>query len=356
MLKRFIAKVAAGQDLSEEEASQAMAHIMEGEGLPTQIAALLTALRMKGETNQEIAGLARTMRAKAVRIQAQNGEDVADTCGTGGDGQGTFNISTAVAFVAAGGGLTVAKHGNRSVSSRSGSADVLEALGVNISLPPEKVEESLQELKVAFLYAPSFHPAMKHALGPRQEIGIRTVFNLLGPLTNPAGANVHLLGIYREDLIQRVAEVLRNLGSKAAFVVHGADHGDEISITGKTTLCRLQNGSIEQYQIEPEEVGLKKASSEAIQGGTPAKNAEILRGILRGEPGPARDVVLLNAAAVFVAAGKAMNFKEGIEVAREAIDSGRARKKLDDLIRFSNQNSTPSHPSPLEGEGEGGGR
>ena len=353
MLKKFIAKVADGQDLSAEEASQAMAHIMEGEGLPTQIAALLTALRMKGETPQEIAGLARTMRAKAVRVRAEKGEDVVDTCGTGGDGQGTFNISTAVAFVAAGGGLTVAKHGNRSVSSRSGSADVLEALGVDLALPPEKVEQSLRELKVAFLYAPSFHPAMKHALGPRKEIGIRTVFNLLGPLTNPAGANIHLLGIYREDLIQPVAEVLKNLGSKAAFVVHGADHGDEISITGKTTLCRLKEGNIERYQMEPEEVGLKTARPGTVRGGTPAENAEILRRILRGEPGPARDVVLFNAAAVFVAGEKARDFKGGIELARESLDSGRAMKKLEDLIRFSNQNSTPSRTSALEGEGGG---
>jgi anthranilate phosphoribosyltransferase len=337
MMKRFIAKVAAGQDLSEEEAFQAMAQMMEGEGLPTQIAALLTALRMKGENKQEIAGLARGMRSKAMRIRAQDGEDVVDTCGTGGDGQGTFNISTAVALVAAGGGLTVAKHGNRSVSSLSGSADVLEALGVNVTMPPDKVEKALQELKVAFLYAPSFHPAMKHALGPRKEIGIRTVFNLLGPLTNPAGANVHLLGIYREDLISSVAEVLKNLGSKAAFVVHGADHGDEISITGKTSICQLQQGIIKQYQIDPEEVGLKKADPEAIRGGAPAKNAEILRGVLKGESGPARDVVLLNAAAVFMAAGKAQNFTEGIERAREAIDSGRAVKKLDDLIHFSQQ-------------------
>ena len=200
MLKRFIAKVAEGQDLSEEEASQVMTHIMEGEGLPTQIASLLTALRMKGETSQEVTGFARAMRAKALRIRAKDGECVVDTCGTGGDGSGTFNISTAVAFVAAGGGLTVAKHGNRSVSSQSGSADVLEALGVNIALPPAKAEASLQENGLAFLFAPSFHPAMKHALGPRREIGIRTAFNLLGPLTNPAGATIHLLGLYREDL------------------------------------------------------------------------------------------------------------------------------------------------------------
>ncbi|MBM4330111.1 MAG: anthranilate phosphoribosyltransferase [Deltaproteobacteria bacterium] len=337
MLKEIIAKVVEGQDLSEEEAARAMAHIMEGEVLPTQIAAFLTALRMKGETNQEIAGFARTMRAKAVRIQAEQGEDVVDTCGTGGDGSGTFNISTAVAFVAAGAGLTVAKHGNRSVSSRSGSADVLEALGLNIYLPPPKAEKSLREIKMAFLFAPSFHPAMKHALLPRKEIGIRTVFNLLGPLTNPAGATVHLLGIYRQDLLQRVAEALRDLGSKAAYVVHGKDHSDEISITGKTNICQLKDGAIEKYQIEPEEAGLEKASLRAIQGGTPEKNAEILLRTLKGEPGPAKDVVLLNAAAVFVAAGKTTCLREGVAMARESIDSGKALQKLNELIRFSRE-------------------
>ena len=335
MLKRFIAKVAEGQNLNEEEASQVMTHIMEGEGLPTQIASLLTALRMKGETSQEVTGFARAMRAKALRIRAKDGECVVDTCGPGGDGSGTFNISTAVAFVAAGGGLTVAKHGNRSVSSQSGSADVLEALGVNIALPPAKAEACLQENGLAFLFAPSFHPAMKHALGPRREIGIRTAFNLLGPLTNPAGATIHLLGLYREDLTQMVAEVLKNLGSKAAFVVHGADHSDEISITGKTTVCELRDGAIANYQIEPEEVGLKRASLEAIQGGTPEKNAQILRRIFRGEAGPTRDVVLLNGAAVFMAAGKVSSLKEGVQMARESIDSGRAMKKLEALIQFS---------------------
>jgi anthranilate phosphoribosyltransferase len=337
MLKKFIAKVAEGQNLNEEEASQVMTHIMGGEGLPTQIASLLTALRMKGETSQEVTGFARAMRAKALRIRAKDGECVVDTCGTGGDGSGTFNISTAVAFVAAGGGLTVAKHGNRSVSSQSGSADVLEALGVNLALPPKKAEASLQENGLAFLFAPSFHPAMKHALSPRREIGIRTAFNLLGPLTNPAGATIHLLGLYREDLTQMVAEVLRNLGSKAAFVVHSEDHCDEISITGKTTVCQLKDGKIETYQIEPEMVSLKKASLEEIQGGAPDKNADILLRVLRGEPGPPRDVVLLNTAAIFVAAEKVSNLRDGVEMARESIDSGRAIKKLEEMIRFSNR-------------------
>src|SRR4030067_1029496 len=258
MLKSFITKVVDGKDLSEAESGEAMASIMGGEVPPTQIASFVTALRMKGETIQEITGFAQTMRAKAVRIQAKDGEPVVDTCGTGGDGKGTFNISTVVAFVAAGGGCTVAKHHNRSVSSQCGSADVLEALGVNNALPPERAETSLQEFGLAFLFAPAFHPATKHAMVPRREIGIRTIFNLLGPLTNPAGATIHLTGLYREDLLRPVAEVLRNLGSKAAFVVHSEDHCDEISITGKTTVCQLKDGKIETYQIEPEMGGLKR--------------------------------------------------------------------------------------------------
>jgi anthranilate phosphoribosyltransferase len=221
------------------------------------------------------------------------------------------------------------------VSSRCGSADVLEALGINIALVPEKVKESLQELKLAFLFAPSFHPAMKHALAPRREIGMRTVFNLLGPLTNPAGASVHLLGLYREDMTRPVAEVLRNLGSKAACVVHGEDHGDEISITGKTTVCRLKDGDLKSYQIEPEMVGIQRTSPEAIRGGAPDRNAQILLKILGGELGPPRDVVLLNAAAVFMTAGRASDLPGGIQLAKESIDSGRAMKKLEALIQFS---------------------
>lgn len=337
MLKRFIARVVEKEDLTEEEAYQAMVTIMGGEVPATQIASFLTGLRMKGETVEEMTGFARAMRAGAVRIRPMNGECVVDTCGTGGDGSGTFNISTAVAFVAAGGGLTVAKHGNRSISSRCGSADVLEALGVNINLSPERVQSCLTEVGIAFLFAPLFHPAMKHALGPRKEIGIRTVFNLLGPLTNPAGANTQMVGLYRKDLTHLIAEVLRNLGSRAAVVVHGEDHSDEISITGKTTISELKNGAIESYQIEPEEVGLKRSSLEVIRGGAPEKNANILLGILQREPGPSRDVILLNAAAVFMAAEKGSNLRDGIEIAKESIDSGRAMKKLEELIQFTNR-------------------
>lgn len=335
MLKELIARLVEGHDLCQEEACQAMANIMEGEATPSQIAAFLTALRMKGEKSQEITGLARIMRDKAVTISAPEGETVVDTCGTGGDNRGTFNISTTVAFVAAGAGLTVAKHGNRSISSQCGSADVLEALGVNISLRPEKVGQALQELKIAFLFAPIFHPAMKYALAPRREIGIRTVFNLLGPLTNPAGATVQLMGIYRVDLLTIMAESLKNLGTKAALIVHGQDGCDEISITGKTDICQLKDGQISQWQIEPEDAGLSRASVMEIQGGPPEKNVQIVQAVLKGAKGACRHAVLLNASGLFIAAGMARDFKEGIEIAKESIDSGRALRKLEQLIRFS---------------------
>jgi anthranilate phosphoribosyltransferase len=337
MLKKFISKVVERQDLTEEEAHQAMGIIMEGEATPAQIASFVTALRMKGETIGEITGFARAMRAKAVPIEAKAREWVLDTCGTGGDGSSTFNISTAVAFVAAGGGLTVAKHGNRSVSSRCGSADVLEALGVNLQLPAERVQACLHEVGLAFLFAPLFHPAMKHALAPRREMGIRTVFNLLGPLTNPAGANAQVVGLYRGDLTQPIAEVLKNLGCRGAFVVHGKDHCDEISITGKTVVSHLWKGTIATYEIQPEDFGLKRKTLEQIQGGTAQDNANILLDVLEGVSGPKRDVVLLNAAAAFISTEKTQDLREGIAMAEESIDSGRAMKKLKELIQFSKQ-------------------
>jgi anthranilate phosphoribosyltransferase len=337
MLKRFINKVSDGINLSEEESGEAMEIIMEGNATPSQIASFLTALRMKGETIEEISGFARSMRKRAVRIKPKDEGSVVDTCGTGGDGKGTFNISTAVAFVAAGGGLTVAKHHNRSVSSQCGSADVLEALGINSSLPPEKAELCLKELGLAFLFAPLFHPATRHALIPRREIGIRTVFNLLGPLTNPAGARIHLVGVYKEDLLMPIAQVLRNLGSKSAFVVHSEDHLDEITITGKTTVCQLKDGDIRIFHIEPEMFGLKRAELREIQGGSPEENARLLLQVLQGELGPTRDVVLLNAGAVFLASEKVSNLRDGIEMARESIDSRRALKKFEEIIRFSKE-------------------
>jgi anthranilate phosphoribosyltransferase len=369
MLKRFIARVVEGKDLTEEESGEAMSLIMGAEVPPTQIASFITALRMKGETVQEITGFARTMRARAFRIRAKEGEEVVDTCGTGGDGLGTFNISTVVAFVAAGGGCTVAKHHNRSVSSQCGSADVLEALGIDYALPPERAERCLQEIDLAFLFAPAFHPATKNAAVPRREIGIRTIFNLLGPLTNPAGATIHLAGLYREDLLRPIAEVLRNLGSRAAFVVHSEDHADEISIAGATAVCQLKNGDISSYRIEPEMAGLKRAMIEEIRGGTPERNAKILLQVLEGKTGPARDVVLLNAAAVFVAAEKVSNLKNGVEMAEESIDSGRAMGKFEALFRFSRNEEVkdvsrkdcrdqkegdPREKEPLLAKGDGG--
>ncbi len=335
MLKKFIAKVVDRQDLSEAEASQAMDQIMGGQAPSTQIASLLTGLRMKGETEPEITGFARAMRGKAIAIRPGDGECVVDTCGTGGDGIGTFNISTAVAFVAAGGGLTVAKHGNRSVSSRSGSADVLEALGVNIGLAPEKVAMALQELKLAFLFAPSFHPAMKYAAAPRREIGIRTVFNLLGPLSNPAGASAQLIGVYDGALTETMARVLGELGVKRAFVVHGLDGLDEITLTTGTKVSRLEGGKVDTFHIAPEDLGLARCRPEDLGGGTARENALRLREVLSGRKGPLRDATLLNAAAVITAAGAAADFREGIGAAARSIDDGSALEALDRLVRVS---------------------
>ncbi|MBM4322964.1 MAG: anthranilate phosphoribosyltransferase [Deltaproteobacteria bacterium] len=337
MFKELVKRLVEGKDLNEDEAYKAMSSIMDGKTLPTQIASFLTALRMKGETVPEITGFARAMRTRALPIRSANGGGVVDTCGTGGDGNNTFNISTAVAFVAAGSGLTVAKHGNRSVSSQCGSADVLEALGVNISLTPDRVEQCLQEIGIAFLFAPLFHPAMMHAIGPRREMGIRTVFNLLGPLTNPAGANAQVVGVYRKDLVGTIAEVLKNLGCKGALVVHGEDHCDEISITKKTFISQLRGGRIESYEFAPENIGLKRRTLEQIQGGTAQENANILLRILEGVQGPRREVVLLNASAVFVAAERVSNLKDGIEMAEESVESGRAMRKLKELIQFTNR-------------------
>jgi anthranilate phosphoribosyltransferase len=342
MIKKFIASAVGKEDLTEDEAYQAMGILMQGGATPAQMGSFLTAMRMKGETVQEVTGFARSMREKSIRIcPKSNGRDgsgmIVDTCGTGGDGQGTFNISTTVAFVVAGGGLTVAKHGNRSVSSQCGSADVLEALGVNIALSPDLVQLCLVEVGLAFLFAPTFHPAMKHALAPRKEIAIRTVFNLLGPLTNPAGAHAQVVGVYRDDLTQPIAEVLKNLGCLGAFVVHGEDHCDEISITGKTRVSHLWKGEISTYEIQPEDFDLKRSSLEEIRGGTAEKNAQILHDVLSGALGPRRDVVLLNASAAFVAAEKTSDLREGMEMARKSIDSGKAIKKMKELVRFTNQ-------------------
>ena len=335
MIKEAISKVVQGSSLREEEAGCVMGEIMGGRATPSQIASFLTALRMKRETVVEITGFAREMLKRVDSFNLK--EDVlVDTCGTGGDGSNTFNISTAAAFVVAGAGLMVAKHGNRALSSRCGSADVLETLRVKLDLPKEKVRECLRKVGIGFLFAPTFHRAMKYALAPRQEMGIRTVFNILGPLTNPLGANVRLIGVYDPSLTETLAMVLKNLGVRGACAVCGEDGLDEISITGRTRITQLKGGSIETYYIEPEDFGMKRAPLKGIKGGSREENAFILRSVLEGEKGPRRDVVLLNGAACLTAAGLAADFKEGIEIAESSIDSGKAKEKLESLIDFTN--------------------
>lgn len=333
MIVEAIQHLVNGQDLSEQEAAQVMAEIMNGEATPAQIAAFLTALRIKGETIAEITGCARVMREKAHRIHTTH-PNVVDTCGTGGDGSHTFNISTIAALVVAAAGVPVAKHGNRSVSSKCGSADLLRALGVNIELSPERVEACLAEVGIAFLFAPLLHGAMKFAIGPRREIAIRTIFNILGPLTNPAGAQAQLLGVYSAHLTEVLAGVLANLGSYHAFVVHGNDGLDEITLTGETKVTELKEKEIQTYQIIPEDFGLQRTTPEMLQGGDPETNARIALAILQGEKGPKRDVVLLNAGVALVAGGAANTIPEGIAKASEAIDSGAAMRILEALRSF----------------------
>ena len=331
-----IAKLIAGADLAREETVGVMDQIMSGEATDAQIGAFLIALRLKGETVDEIAGAAEVMRQKATRIGTRH-EVVVDTCGTGGDGSGTFNISTGAAFVVAGAGLCVAKHGNRAASSLCGSADVLKVLGVNIEASPETVGRCLDEVGIGFLFAPALHGAMKYAIGPRRELGVRTIFNALGPLTNPAGAGRQVIGVYSGDLTEPLAEVLGRLGSERAFIVHGSDGLDEITLTGPTRVSELRDGSVSTYEIAPESFGLSRADAENLKGGEAEANAEILLSVLKGEEGPRRDVVLLNGAAAIVAGGLAEDLSEGIGVAQEAIDSGRAMEKLEGLKTVSNE-------------------
>ena len=333
MIVAAIGKLVEQQDLTEEEAAQAMRQIMEGEATPSQIAAFLIALRIKGETIAEITGCARAMRAKATRIQAPY-PNVIDTCGTGGDGSQTFNISTTAAFVVAGAGVPVAKHGNRAMSSRCGSADLLQALGVAIEHSPESAETCLAEVGMTFLFAPLFHSAMKHAVGPRRDIGVRTIFNILGPLTNPAGAKRQLLGVSRQEFAEPMARVLGNLGSARALVVHGADGLDEITISGDTHITSLEAGKIASYTITPEQFGLRRAPLSTLAGGDAPQNAAITMAVLEGKPGPHRDVVILNAAAALAVSGAATDLEAGLLLAAHAIDSGAALEKLRCLQRF----------------------
>lgn len=338
LIRDAIQKVVAGGSLGEEEAGSVMDLIMNGEASPAQIAALLIAMRLKGETVDEITGFARVMRRRATPVRTAH-RTVVDTCGTGGDGVNTFNISTAAALVAAGCGVPVAKHGNRSVSSRCGSADVLEALGVNINITPEEVEDCLDTIGIAFLFAPALHGAMKHAAGPRREIGVRTVFNVLGPLTNPAGANAQVLGVFSEDLVPKLAGVLARLGTNRAFVLHGAGGADEITPCGPAYVCEVVQGSVKSYYIDPAEFGVPRSGPESIRGGAPSENAGIIKGILAGEKGPGRDAVLLNSALALVAAGFAPDLAGGMELAADSIDSGRSLNKLSELVEFSRAGS-----------------
>ncbi len=336
MIQDSIRKVIEKQSLTEEEAVSAMDEIMEGNASPVQIASFLVGLRMKGETVEEIAGFARTMRAKAIRVRCSQSENgLVDTCGTGGDRMNTFNISTAAAFVAAGAGIRIAKHGNRAMSSKCGSADVLEALGVNIAMTPEQVGKCVDSIGIGFLFAQALHPAMRHAGPVRRELGVRTVFNVLGPLTNPAGAKNQVMGVFDGRLTELLAGVLQRLGSERAMVLHGLDGMDEITTLSETKVSELRGGEVRTYQVKPQDFGIESPSLSQLSGGTPEENAARLTALLAGEKGALRDIVLLNAAAAMVVGKKADTLAEGLAVARESVDSGAAARKLKELKEFT---------------------
>ena len=336
MIRETIQKVIDGQDLTERETVDTMNEIMSGEATPAQIASFITALRIKGETIEEITCAVRVMREKSTKIHTKH-PFVIDTCGTGGDGAHTFNISTTAAFVVAGTGVPVAKAGSRAASSRSGAADVLKALGVNIEIGPEQVGPCIDDVGIGFLFAVALHGAMKYAVGPRREIGIRTIFNALGPLTNPAGAQAQVLGVYSPTLTEPLAHVLKNFGTRRAFVVHGEDGLDEITTTTTTQVSELIDGEVNTYTLDPTQLGIPTAQPSDLKGGTPEENAEMTLNVLRGEKGPKRDIVLLNAAAAIVAGGKAEDIAAGLAAAAESIDSGRALEKLEGLKAKSNE-------------------
>ena len=328
----------AGNNLTEDEMLSSMTQVMQGEVADSQLAAFLTALHIKGETVAEIVGAAKVMRAKAEKLDIKSAPLV-DTCGTGGDGADTFNISTSSALVTAGAGVHVAKHGNRAVSSRSGSADVLKCLGVNLDADLSTVKRCVDEAGIGFLFAPLMHKAMKHAAGVRKELGFRTIFNLLGPLTNPANAQAQVLGVFDKKWIQPLAEVLRGLGCRHALVVHGSDGLDEITLTGKSQISELKNGEVKSYNLDPEKLGFELCSADSLKGGTPEENATVIQKILEGEPGPKRDIVVLNSAADIYVAGKADTLEQGIKLASDSIESGKARDKLETLCRISHGTS-----------------
>jgi len=338
MIQEGLRKIISRQDLDESEMAQIMSLIMAGQVTDAQIGAFMAALATKGETFAELAGAARAMRRKAARIQV-TADTVVDTCGTGGSGSKTFNISTTAAFVVAGCGVTVAKHGNRSVSSQCGSADLLEALGVRLDVEPEVAEEAIQELGIGFLFAPVFHGAMRHAARARKEVAIRSIFNMLGPLTNPAGANCQVLGVYAPELTEMFAQALQLLGVRRAFVVHGHDGLDEITVCAPTRITELNKGAIRTYDLTPGQLTGRTAAREELEGGDVKRNVEITRHILEGQKSGGRDVVVVNAAAALVAAGVAEDFQEGISQAQSSIDEGAAARKLEALVRFTQENA-----------------
>jgi anthranilate phosphoribosyltransferase len=349
MIKESIAKLTLGKDLTEEETRMAMDEILAGQATDAQIGSFLTALKIKGETVEEIAGAAKAMRGRIKRIHIGSHllnidrdeinideETIVDTCGTGGEGTNTFNVSTATALVVAGGGIKVAKHGQQANTNHCGSADVLQALGLKLDISHASLERCIREVGIGFLYAPLFYGGgMKYPIGPRREIGVRTIFNLVGPLTNPAGATTQIMGVYSPELTEKMAHVLNKLGTKQAFVVCGEGTFDEISICGPTRVCHLKDGEIGSFEITPEDFGLERAEPEDIKGGNAENNAHIIREILKGQEGPKRNMVLLNASAAFVAAGVDQAFDAGIERAKDVIDSGRAKEKLEALISFT---------------------
>jgi anthranilate phosphoribosyltransferase len=332
-MQATLARLLDGHDLSRDEAREAMNTIMSGDATPAQIGGFLVALRLKGETADEIAGCAEAMRAHVLAVHPQR-DDLVDTAGTGGDGGRTFNISTAAALVAAAAGAGVAKHGNRAVSSASGSADVLEALGFELELPPERIAHSIDTLGFGFLFAPTHHPAMKHAAPVRKELAARTVFNVLGPLTNPAGARAQVVGVYSPDLVKTLAEVLAALGARRAFVVHGAGGIDELSPAGPNLVYEVVDGGVREREIDPLELGIARCAPEELRGGSPEENAAAIRDVFAGGDGGRRDAILLNAAGAIAAGGHAEDLREGLELAREAVESGAAAERLEVLIAF----------------------
>jgi anthranilate phosphoribosyltransferase len=332
-MQATLARLLDGHDLTREEAREAMNTIMSGQATPAQIGGFLVALRLKGETADEIAGCAEAMRAHVLAVRPRR-EDLVDTAGTGGDGGRTFNISTAAALVAAAAGAGVAKHGNRAVSSNSGSADVLEALGFNLELPAERIAESIDTLGFGFLFAPTHHPAMKHAAPVRKELAARTVFNVLGPLTNPAGARAQVVGVYSPDLVKTLAEVLATLGARRAFVVHGAGGIDELSPAGPNLVCEVVDGGVREREIDPLELGIARCAPEELRGGSPEENAAAIRDVFAGGDGGRRDAILLNAAGAIAAGGHAEDLREGLELARKSVESGAAAERLEALIAF----------------------